>query len=360
MAKTTDWKRNLGKRTPVIVLSLGYLFCACIFLAAGFTWFVKTDIQVSANCRIIPHLKLLLASDKTIVLKYLNHSGSKIKQGDVLADIIKDPDSIVNWTLREYMNKALSEIDSSTGELYQMSKTQVLEMLSRIPQDLSTEIVLSPSDGWLLTPIREKTLLTAHHAAAKGDLICQIATLDSATIEMSIVPKGHVTLTKSDIIEIRIPEYDSSTLTTTVDHVRIESVILIPNTEHDTPEIHIPERNISTIVQIEEMDLIATIHQQDSTLRVHVVIPEWMPTKPLPVNGQAVSIFVQELGTQVLNGSWSEVKAIVTTRIHPEGIPKPLADALRRNLDKGQSTFEVDNCWARIGEERLFLKLFRK
>lgn len=209
-------------------------------------------------------------------------------------------------------------------------------------------------------PIREKTLLTAHHAAAKGDLICQIATLDSATIEMSIVPKGHVTLTKSDIIEIRIPEFDSSTLTTTVDHVRIESVILIPNTEHDTPEIHIPEKNISTIVQIEEMDFIATIHQQDSTLRVHVVIPEWMPTKSLPVNNQAVSIFVQELGKQVLNGSWSEVKAIVTTRINPERIPKPLADALRRNLDKGQSTFEVDNCWARIGEERLFLKLFRK
>lgn len=361
MPKDISWKQNLLNRSPKIVLIVGYLFCGCIFLSAGFTWFVKTDIQVSAKCRFLPHLSNVFASKQTVVLNYLYQSGKKIELGDKIADIIVDSTSIINWTLREYLDLALSEISVVTEELSGKSKNRAIEMLSVIPKDLKSESFHSPSDGWFFVPIKSGNHLNStHHSIKKGELICQIANLQSATLEVNFVPKGQVTVSRNDSIEIRIPEYESVYLNAIVDQLRIKADIIIQNENNKLLNADNYEDTFMSQIEIAGMETKATISNEEKLFRIHIEITDWKSAQLLPTNGREVNLIIQKLGSHALKGLWSDVHAVVISHMKQSDIPKKITENLLRNLDKGIGFLEVENCWARIGEERLFVKLFRK
>ncbi len=360
MVAMTSWNQYLAKRAPMIILGAGYLFCAGIFLATGFTWFVKTDMYVSAKCRIVPQSSRMIARSHTVVLKFHQQSGSMVKEGDALADVITQPTSIAYWTLREYLNKAMAEIPFSTGKSIVKLKSEVSTLLARIPADTPTEILHSPADGWFLSSTAQMVPTNTPRSYMKGDSLFEIAALKSATMEVSFTPKGRVTIAQGDFLEVRIPEFEPAMISGKIDHVHVEADALIPLDKLHSLESHISVASMTSTVQIDQMEVLAVISREEKLHRIHLEIPKWQSSTLLPVNGRPASLVVVELGNQTLTGTWSDVHARVSTLIDLENAPQSLADALSRNLGKAQLSLEMENCWARTGVERLFLRLFKK
>jgi hypothetical protein len=254
----------------------------------------------------------------------------------------------------------LAEISTSAEQSSVGLKSEVTALLARIPKAISVETLISPIDGWfLLAQPQEAPPFEPRHWDA-GDCICQVATLKAATMEFCFSPKGQVKLSPGETIQVLLPDYASTTLPGRVDAVRTEADVLIPLDSYPALISGISATNMTIAVHIHDLEIPGLVVPSEESLRIHLELPGLGSSSFLPQAGEEVALEAPEISRVALVGTWSEVRVCVTAQLNLQDAPSLLIDTLSKNLSKARPTLEVANCWARVGEDRLFLRLFGK
>lgn len=362
------WRKRLFQQTPRLVTLAGYLFGLGILAAAGSTWFMRTDLFSQGTATLRPTVNVIRAERETVVMDDRHKPGDSIGQGEELARVLEDPESVANWRLAADLRERIHDYERLATPSAAARREELSRMLTAIAATQTERPLTAPEPGWLISPEGAPVASDPpSNATAQGRIvppggtIAGIANPEALKLEVVVACDHFPTIQPGDRVSILLADWDTRDAFGRVSQIQTTLSAEIPRSEFSDEQMNKIKtaRPLKVRLGDDEMPAEATVGKE--TIRLSLAGKELpAPLAGVIKTGKPFTLGFPANEEKKVRIQWDSIQAKVTLELPDKAISPLVRQALAEQLSRGNAALTVSRCWIKVGTQRLFLRLFGK
>lgn len=357
-----SWKTRVYNQTPYFITVIGYVIALGMLLGAASTWLIHVSVFAQAGGSLRPEITRITRDRDCIVIERLKQPGDQIEAGEPFVSLIENPENVAQMLLRSRLLISRQEYEKLNSDLARRKTLELDYWIETLPEVTADSVIRAPLKGWVMgSSSSSPTATDIEGFVPAGLTIAEIAQIQSATLNLELTMNRAPTVQQGESTRVLIADWGKEPLTGEILSVDCHLSLTIPRTRFEEEELE--QLQVEQVLQVEigGVSYLGELAFDLETVRVMISGNQMEREELLGVKSAgSVDVVLPQLGHRKIRTKWESVQARLAIGLRQENMPPFALSRMEEQLSQGINEIPIASCWARVGSQRLFRKLFDK